>query len=209
LSLLAGASEVAGHWADKLYAQRAAIAPVFIETYLTHVAWAKIACGKLDMGQTILDELVVALPPDVPRSHNIIGIAVGYGHLRLAQDRPEDLFAGLEERVRPYRETGFNNLLADELWLRGRARLALGRFETARIALLDARAAAEKQEERVILWRILVTLSELEQACGNTPSADKLRQQARVVVEDIVAQAGRLRGAFENQPAVVQLLSPS
>jgi DNA-binding SARP family transcriptional activator len=208
-SLLAGALEEADQWADKLYAQREAMAPVFIETYLTHVAWAKIACGKLDMGQAILDELVVALPADAPRSHNIIGIAVGYGHLRLAQDRPEDLFAGLEERVRPYREAGFDNLLADELWLHGRALLALGRFEAARTALLNARAAAEKQGERAMLWRILVTLSEAEIALGNISSAGRLRQQAQAVVDDIAAHAGSLRDAFMDQPALAQLLGLS
>jgi hypothetical protein len=207
--LLAGALEEADQWADKLYAQREAMAPVFIETYLTHVAWAKIACGKLDMGQAILDELVVALPADAPRSHNIIGIAVGYGHLRLAQDRPEDLFAGLEERVRPYREAGFDNLLADELWLHGRALLALGRFEAARTALLNARAAAEKQGERAMLWRILVTLSEAEIALGNISSAGRLRQQAQAVVDDIAAHAGSLRDAFMDQPALAQLLGLS
>jgi hypothetical protein len=209
LSLLAGDLEEADRWAGKLYAQREAIAPVFIETYLTHVAWAKIACGKPDMGQAILDELVTLLPADAPRSHNIIGIAVGYGHLRLAQDRPEDLFAGLEERVRPYREAGFNSLLADELWLRGRAQLALGHFETARAALLDARTAAEEQEERAILWRVLLTLSELEQACGNMTMADGLRQQAIELVEDVAAHAGKLRGMFLSQPAVAQLLGGS
>ncbi len=132
MSLLAGALEEAGHWADKLYAQREAIAPTFIALYFAHIAWAKIACGQLDMAQTILDRVVGDLPQDAPQSHVIIAVAVAYGHLRLAQGRPEDLFAGLEERVRPYREAGFGYILADEHWLRGRAALALGQYDAAR-----------------------------------------------------------------------------
>ena len=95
------------------------------------------------------------------------------------------------------------------VFLRGRAWLAIGHFEAARVALLGARAAAEKQGERAMLWRILVTLSELEEVCGTTSSAVKLRQQARAVVDDIVDHAGRLRAAFVDQPAVTQLLGLS
>lgn len=108
---------------------------------------------------------------------------MAYGQLNLAQGRPDALFAGLEGQVRPYREAGFRILLADELLLRGRAEMALGHFEAARAALLEARSVAEAQEERAALWRILATLSELEQACGNSVEARKLRDQVREMVD--------------------------
>jgi hypothetical protein len=104
------------------------------------------------------------------------------------------------------REAGFGYLLADELWLRGRAELAQGQYDAARATLLEARATAEAQEERAILWKILATCSELERACGDAAASDRLRDQARVVVSDIAAHAGNLRGAFLDQPAVAQLL---
>jgi DNA-binding SARP family transcriptional activator len=206
ISLLAGALEEAGNWADKLYAQREAIAPTFIALYFAHIAWAKIACGQLDMAQAILDKVVSDLPKDAPQSHIIIAVAVAYGQLRLAQGRPEDLFAGLEERVRPYREAGFKSLLADELWLRGRAALALGEHDAACESLLKAREAAEAQEERSVLWKILANLSEVEKASGNADLADSLCDQARAVVDDIASHAGEMRDVFLRQPAVVQLL---
>jgi DNA-binding SARP family transcriptional activator/tetratricopeptide (TPR) repeat protein len=206
LSLLAGALEEAGNWADKLYAQREAIAPTFTALYFAHIAWAMIACGQLDMAQAILDKVVSDLPLDAPRSHVITAVAVAYGNLRLAQDRPEDLFAGLEERVRSYREAGFNSLLADELWLRGRAALALGQYEAARESLLKASAAADKYEERSILWKILVTLGEVEKASGNADLADRLFDHARAVVDYIAAHAGEMRDVFLGQPVVVRLL---
>ena len=150
--------------------------------------------------------MVSDLPQDAPQSHVITAVTVAYGNLRLAQDRPEDLFAGLEERVRSYREAGFGSLLADEHWLRGRAALALGQYDAARQALLKAREAAEKYEERSVLWKILATLGEVEKASGNAELADSLCNQARAVVDDIAAHAGEMRDVFLGQPAVIQLL---
>ncbi len=124
--------------------------------------------------------------------------------MHLAQGNPEALFAGLEERIRPFREAGFEFLLADEHWLRGRAALALGQVDDGAKSLLKAKKAAEAQEERAILWKILATQSELERACGNEAAADRIRDQARAVVDDIAAHAGEMREVFLAQPAVVQ-----
>jgi len=129
--------------------------------------------------------------------------------LRLALGRPEALFDGLEERVQPFREAGFIRLLADEYWLRGRAALALEQNDAAREFLLKAKEAAEKQDERAILWKILETMSEVEKVSGNEALALQLRDQAKEVVNDIAAHAGELRDVFLSQPAVVQLLGES
>ena len=207
LYLAVGALEEAERWADRLYAQREAIMPMLIQPYLTRAALAKIAHGRLEEGRAILDEVLSRLPADTAISYGITTIAIAYAHLHLAQGKPEALFAGLEERVRPYREAGFIALLADEYWLRGQAEMALGHYDAAREALLKARETAEAQEERAVLWQILLTLSEVEQAQGAAGAAGALRQQARAMVEDIAAQAGELRPVFLGQPAVVQLLS--
>jgi DNA-binding SARP family transcriptional activator/predicted ATPase len=201
-----GALEEAERWADELYAERETVPPNFITPYFVKVARTKIALGKLDEGRGILDELLAALPYDAIWSYNIVDIALGYGSIHLALGQPENLFAGLEERMQPYREAGFGRLLADELWLRGRAALVLGQYDTARESLLKAREAAEAQEERAILWQILDTMNELERECGDKAAADQLRNQARAVVDDIAAHAGTMRGVFLGQPAVAQLL---
>ncbi|HEX6384396.1 MAG TPA: AAA family ATPase [Anaerolineae bacterium] len=206
LYLAVGAWAEAGRWADSLYAQRETMVPATIHLNLAFVAQAWIANGKLDEGQALLDELLSSLPADTAASFVIIDIAVAYGHLNLALGKPEALFAGLEERVRPLREAGFIRLLADEYWLRGRAEVALGHYDAAREALLKARDAAEAQEERAVLWQILVSLAEVEEACGDADTADKLRDQARAVVADIAEHAGKIRDVFLGQPAVAQLL---
>jgi tetratricopeptide (TPR) repeat protein len=206
LYLAVGALAEAEHWADRLYAQREIINPLFIEGYLAYAALAKIANGKLDEGRAILDGLLPTLPADAASSSNITTMAVAYGHLNLALGKSEALFAGLEERVGPFREAGFISLLADEHWLRGRAELAMGHLEAARAALLKARDAAEAQEERAVLWQILATLADVEESCGDAAAAKRLREQARNVVSYIAEHAGELRATFLARPAVAQLL---
>ena len=71
---------------------------------------------------------------------------------------------------------------------------------------MKAKGAAEAQEERAILWQILVTMSDLEKACGDVEVAHKLRDQTQEIVDDIVAYAGKMRDVFLSQPTVVQLL---
>ena len=205
--LAVGALDQAEHWADQIYAERETIPPNFISSYFVEVARTKIARGKLEEGRAILDELLATLPSDAAWSWMIIDIAVAYGELRLALGQPENLFSGLDQKIQPYRKAGFGRMLADEHWLRGRAALALGQYEAVRASLLKAKGAAEAQEERTILWKILVTLGELEQACGDRASADKFREQARVVVDDIAAHAGQMRDVFLSQPAVAKLLA--
>jgi DNA-binding SARP family transcriptional activator len=207
LYLAAGALEKAERWADELFSQRESVPPNFITGFFVEIARVKIARGKLDEGRAILDELLANLPLDAVWSSSIIDIAVGYGELNLALGQPESLFAGLGERVWPYREAGFGSLLADEYWLRGRAAMAMGQFEAAREALLKAREAAEAQDERAILWKILSTMSEAERTRGNASEADRLNDQAQALVDDIAAHAGELRDAFLAQPAVAALLA--
>ena len=204
--LAVGALEEAERWADELFAQRETIPPNFITYYFVQVAHAKIARGKLDEGRTILDELLKNLPSDAAWSYTIIDIALAHGELYLVLDQPVNLFSGLDEQIQPYRKAGFGRLLADEHWLRGRAALALGQYDAARESLLKAKEAAEAQDERAILWKILATMSEVEKAAGNMDEAEKLHGQAREVVNDIAAHAGEMRDVFLSQTAVVQLL---
>jgi len=204
--LAVGALDEAGRWANDLFAERKTIPPNFIAAYFTEVVRVKIALGKLDEGRAILDELLENLPWDAPFSYVIIDIALAYAEINLAQGQPENIFEGLEERLQPYRESGFGYLLADELWLRGRAALALGQYDAARESLLKAKDAAEAQDERAILWKILVTMSEVEKESDNTDSAEQLQEQARAVVDDIAAHAGEMRNTFLSRPAVAQLL---
>jgi tetratricopeptide (TPR) repeat protein len=206
LYLVVGDWEEADRWADSLYAQRESMVPATIHLNLAYVALAWIANGKLEEGQALLNELLSSLPADTAASFAIIDLAVAYGRLNLALGKPEALFAGLEEQVRAYREVGFVRLLADEYCLRGRAEMAVGNYEGAREALLRARDATEAQDERAVLWQILVSLAEVEVACGDGETAERLRDEAREVVGYILEHAGEMRETFLARPEVAQLL---
>jgi len=204
--LAVGAFEEAGRWDDELFAERKTIPPNFIAAYFTEVVRVRIALGKLDEARVILDELLANLPLDAPFSYVIIDLALAYGEIHLALGQPENIFEGLDDRMQPYRESGFGYLLADELWLRGRAYLALGQYDEARESLLNAKGAAEAQDERAMLWQILASLADVEEACGDADAAERLCDEARTVVADIAQHAGEMRDVFLNQPSVVQLL---
>ena len=207
LYLASGALDEAERWADRLYAQRETIMPSFVHYYLTDVARVKIARGKLQEGRAILDQLLASLPANVPASHNITAIAVAFGEVNLAQGQSEAIFSGLEEWVRPFREAGFNRLLAEEYWLRGRAALILGQYDEARNDLLKAREVADYQEERTVLWRILVSLADVEEACGDKTAAGGFLDQAREVVNYITEYASELREPFLAWPEVQAMLT--
>ena len=64
----------------------------------------------------------------------------------------------------------------------------------------------QAQEDRSVLWKIIASLSEIEQASGHVELADRLRGQARAVVDDIAAHAGEMRDVFQGQSAVIRLL---
>ena len=71
---------------------------------------------------------------------------------------------------------------------------------------MKAKDAAEAQDERAVLWQILASLADVEEACGDADAAEQLRDEARTVVADIAEHAGELRDTFLSQPAVAQLL---
>jgi predicted ATPase len=203
----AGALDQAERWADKLYALRGSFMPISQTSYLTAIARVKIACGELDQASAILDQMMEEFNWNSSWSHTITYIAITDGYLQLALGKPELVFTRWQEQVRQFRAAGFHRYLATEMWLRGKARLALEDVDQAKDALLEARAVAEEKGERTILWQILATLSELEGGCGDREAAKKLREQAREVIEYIAAHAGELRDTFLAQPAVAAVLA--
>ena len=206
--LLAGALDQAEQWADTLFALRESIIPTFQAFFLASIARVKIACGKFLEGEAILDQVLEEFDWQAPWSHSVIPIFIADMYLQLALGKPERIFASLQEQVRKFRQAGFRYSLAEELWLRGKAWLALDKLEQAREALVSAKAVAEENGERTFLWQILATLSELESISGKQSEAEKLREQALEVIDYIAEHAGsdELRDSFLAQPDVARLL---
>jgi tetratricopeptide (TPR) repeat protein len=210
LYLAAGAMDLAEQFADQMYAMQDHLMPMFKSGFLTSVARVKIACGKLSEGEAILDQALKLCSPDNVWSHNAIWIAITDAYLQLTLGSPERAFRRLDERVQSYRQAGFLCNLAEELWLRGRVRLALGEVDPAKEILLEAKVIAEEKDERIFLWQILATLGDLEEMRGDAAEAEKLREQACEIIRYIADHAGEeedLRASFLAQPDVVRVLT--
>ncbi len=128
----------------------------------------------------------------------------------MALGSPERGFNRLEERLQSYRQAGFRHYLAEELWLRGRVRLALGEIEAARGSSWKPKLPPRRMKN-ASTWQILATLGDLEELRGDGAEA-AWRKQAGEVIDYIVGHAGDkedLRASFLAQPAVVRVLTES
>ena len=102
------------------------------------------------------------------------------------------------------RESGARLFVADALYLKGRALLAMDRWEQAFDVLGEARAQAEALGSRRALWPILVALSEMAAHRHDLVTARLLQGQARALIGYIADHAGapELRAAFLQMPLV-------
>ena len=90
------------------------------------------------------------------------------------------------------------------LYFQGQALLGLGQDNVARDRLREARAEAESMNARRPLWPILFALSQLE---ADPTEAERLRQQAREIIEYIADHAPTdLRVSFLDLPDVREVL---
>ena len=60
-----------------------------------------------------------------------------------------------------------------------------------------------------MLWQILLSLADVEEACGNGDTAERLRGEGKEVVGYIIKHAGNLQEAFLARPRVHALLAHS
>ncbi len=208
--LLTGAPDEADSWADKLFrVMESDSMPVWRNFFLANIAEAKIACGKLAEGQAILNEAIEAYVWNASWSNVLIPIIIADAHLQLALGTPELAFGIREDQLDQLRSAGFGLKLAEELWVRGKTLLAINQVEQAELLFLKAIDAAERQQERSILWQILADLSDLEGSTGNMAGAEKAHLQALEIVSYISEKAGAdpVRSSFLGQFPVSQLLS--
>ena len=204
--IFAGAWEKAEQVADRLYANRDENKPIFQHYLLANVALAKIAVGKLQEGEAVLEQAFTTLGREIHFSFASVPLTVVDGHLQLALGNSLGALDRTEKVIRQLNQAGSRYYLAELLWLQGKAWLALEETDKAREALRQAKAVAEDVGESAILWQILATLSEFEGVCGDRNAAKKLHDQAWEVIEYIAAHAGELRDTFLAQPAVARVL---
>ncbi len=199
----AGTLDEANRIADQLYALRDVFMPLFAPFFFPTIARVKIARGELQESRSLLDQAWERFNPEAPLAVLRIAINFAEAHLDLASGNPKSVVDHLEEDVRVFRDAGVHFLMAESLWLMGKAQLSLGNVDQARAKFQEAKAEAEGSGERITLWRILADLSGLERSLGNESEAEELRVRARAVITYIADHAPpELRATFLAQPAV-------
>lgn len=111
---------------------------------------------------------------------------------------PKDALERMAALIQRLNHTSSRNYLAEVYWLQGRALLAIAEIEPARESFMAAKAAAEVNNERNILWQILADLAQVEMTVGAPDAAEHLREQAREIIAYIVDHTGseELRASF-------------
>lgn len=144
----------------------------------TLLAMTAIAAGDLEQARHILEcEFDIDHTPEtlVMRGcwHQRAILTLRMGEVDLALD----IVATLERTT--------SDMVPNLMWLRGQAFAALGRFEEAEAAVLQARRLAEQYGYRSVMWRMDGTLARLYEATGDNARAQHARQQAQAVLHQL------------------------
>jgi dTDP-4-amino-4,6-dideoxygalactose transaminase len=116
--------------------------------------------------------------------------------------------AEADKMIAFFERGGMLFMRTDALYYKGRALLTQGRREEAHQALAQARATAGALGARRILWQVLLALGQIEGSLGNIAEADRLRAEAREIIDYIAGHMGssELRTAFLNLPDVRSMI---
>jgi tetratricopeptide (TPR) repeat protein len=204
-----GALQQAQKAAGPLYAVRDRVA-IFIRPLAAAApAHVQIRQAEFEKAERILAEaLEIAQFETMPPVWAVFA-HVAQLHLLLAMDNPDLALERANFVIGQLRRPGVKVQLAECLWLKGKALAALGHWQQAQEALLEAQALAEESNGRRMQWQVLATLAEVEDERGNPAAAGELRGRAREIVDYIAAHAGReeLRASFLTRPEVATLLA--
>jgi hypothetical protein len=110
--------------------------------------------------------------------------------LGLAQGNYQQVIGRTEVVIRNMRAEAGNLILCEALAYQGRALLGAGELEAALARLAEARALAESIGLRLVLWRVLAALADLETRRGNQAEAQVLRSEWRTLLEDLANRTG-------------------
>jgi class 3 adenylate cyclase/tetratricopeptide (TPR) repeat protein len=177
----------------------------FVATSLAGMAWVETMRGNLFEAAATLTKARQALEQQVsfPSEPALVVLVDGlialtrreWQHADALADEVRNMLAAMRLRI----------WLPDAGYLKGRALLGEGRHEEARMALAQARAAAEEIGCRRMLWPILFALS---QVATDNLERQWLLAQAQATIHYIAEQIGdpQLQATFLNTPPVQAVL---
>jgi len=161
--------------------------------------------GDLETAATTLQAAHRELRPEGLQWFAPILVPLADAELALARRDYAHALDVMDSLLADLREGQSRYLLADALYLKGKALAAIGltRVEEARVTLREARAEAEAIGSRRILWPILIALAEIEDRCDRQAEARALRLPAREIIEYIADHCPPdLRESFLGLPQV-------
>jgi len=202
-----GALEEAGPLAEVFYQERDQFIPLFRPWYMALIILVKIAQGSLEQAQRILEEAYQGVELDGSSIIYTGFLPLAEISLLLALREPDRALERARDLVDWIRRVGFRQILAETLWLQGKAHLELDQLEKAHSILGEALTVSGEVGERRVRWRILGTLAELEARRGNVSGAEELREQAGEIITFIADHSPPdLRTVFLAQPEVNALI---
>jgi predicted ATPase/class 3 adenylate cyclase len=204
-----GAWQKAQETADALHAAGDDIALFLRPLATAALAHFQMGQGEFKEAERSLIELLKAVDVETITATWVAPAYAPQARLPLAMNNPEAALEWAKFFIGRLHQTGMRLYLAEILWLKGNAHIALGNWEQAGEALLEARAIAEESNGRRLLWQILATLAEFEDQRGDAAAAAELRVQAREIVDYIADHTGseKLRASFLVLPDVSALVA--
>ncbi len=203
-----GTLEQAEDWVSLAQAQADQVNPSLRLSPLATSAYISLHRGRLPDAKALLEEVLAF---NVAQINDL--------DLRIVAMTSGETWLILEDYQRVVNDSEHFLLLFEQRDMRadapilksqkGRALLAMGRYKSAEKLLFEARITAESLGTRPVLWQILAAQSALARLQGDDLVAEKLRQQAVGVIQEMaqLVPDPELRASFLLTPAVEAILT--
>jgi tetratricopeptide (TPR) repeat protein len=172
------------------------------------VALSEISGGNVVQAQTAIRAGYTGLDRNDLSSIAPVLLALAEGEYALAIHNPQQALNLMDDLIAFCGKLHIRSYLADALYLKGRALMALNHLDGAYEALAQAHAEAEAINARRTLWAILIMQNQLEIRRGRSPEAQVLQMQSRAAINHLADQCpSDLRESFLNLPDVKQMMN--
>ena len=171
-----------GHdWAARALAQADEMHPSLRISPLATQGYLHLLAGEMAAAETAVTEALDLFSPD-NNDPSLLIVPFAAVELALARQKPDEALVQLDRYFAILQARSLRIMTGLLYWLKGRALLALQRWEEAEAALAKGKQVAEKLESRPALLRVLAARADLAETRGDEETAVSLRQQAMNII---------------------------
>jgi hypothetical protein len=168
----------------------------------------QVLARNLSEARALIQESRAAINPENFNSPMPQLMGLAEGELAFSEQAYARVVVVTDDLLNRLRQFGIYPGRAEAGWLKGRALMALNRADDAHQTLIEARREAEHQNLRRVLWRILLTLSDIADQRAQPAEAQRLRREAQACAAFIADHCPpELRESFLNLPDVKRVTS--